>query len=190
MAVSLGHQLRGMSLQAAAPAPAARRCRAQQRGVVVLAAEPVADDFHARFSAIGRRYRYRILNRRPPSALDRGRLWAVARTLDAEAMAAGAQRLLGKHDFSSFRAAECQALSPVKTLDRLDVVREGEEIVVYAAARSFLHHQVRNLVGSLKFVGEGKWTPDDIAAVLEARDRTKAGPTAPAEGLYLVGVDY
>lgn len=158
--------------------------------VAVLAAEAAAADFHARFSATGRRYLYRILDRRAPAVLDRGRVWWLPRVLDAEAMQAGADRLVGHHDFSSFRAAECQAASPVKTLDRLRVARAGAEIRVEAAARSFLHHQVRNLVGTLKLVGEGKWSPDDVSRALEARDRRAAGPTAPPEGLYLTGVDY
>jgi len=158
--------------------------------VAVLAAEAAAADFHARFSATGRRYLYRILDRRAPAVLDRGRVWWLPRVLDAEAMQAGADRLVGHHDFSSFRAAECQAASPVKTLDRLRVARAGAEIRVEAAARSFLHHQVRNLVGTLKLVGEGKWSPDDVNRALEARDRRAAGPTAPPEGLYLTGVDY
>jgi len=158
--------------------------------VAVLAAEAVGGDFHARFSAIGRRYTYRIVNRRAPLTTQRGLAWGVAKTLDAEAMHEAAQRLIGRHDFTSFRASECQAASPVKTLDRLEVVRQGEEILVYAAARSFLHHQVRNIVGSLKWVGEGRWTADDIAAALEARDRRAGGPTAPPDGLSLTGVVY
>ncbi|MDX2144922.1 MAG: tRNA pseudouridine(38-40) synthase TruA [Rhodospirillaceae bacterium] len=158
--------------------------------IAVLKATRVADDFHARFSALERRYEYRIVNRRAPLALDRDRAWWLPMTLDAQAMHAAAQKLVGKHDFTSFRAAECQADSPVRTLDELSVARRGEEIVIQARARSFLHHQVRNIVGTLKFVGEGKWTADDVAAALAARDRAKAGPTAPAAGLYLVGVRY
>ncbi len=158
--------------------------------VAVLAAEAVGDDFHARFSAIGRRYCYRIVNRRAPLTTQRGLAWGVGRTLDAAAMHEAAQRLIGRHDFSSFRASECQAASPVKTLDRLDVVRQGEEILVYAAARSFLHHQVRNMVGSLKWVGEGRWNADHISAALEARDRRAGGPTAPPDGLSLTRVVY
>ena len=158
--------------------------------IAVLAAAAVGEDFHARFSAIGRRYRYRIVSRRAPLALERGRAWFLPMALDAEAMHDSAQVLVGRHDFTSFRAAECQAESPVKTLDRLAVARRGETIEVEAAARSFLHHQVRNLVGTLKLVGEGKWRRQDVAAALAARDRAAAGPTAPAEGLYLVGVDY
>lgn len=158
--------------------------------IAVLAAEAVGDDFHARFSATGRAYLYRILNRRAPAALTRGRVWQVGRALDAEAMAAAAAHLLGRHDFTSFRAAECQADSPVKTLDRLDVRREGEEIHLIVEARSFLHHQVRNFAGTLKRVGEGAWTPEHVATILAARDRRAAGPTAPAPGLYLTRVVY
>lgn len=158
--------------------------------IVVLAADPVADDFHARFSATRRRYLYRIVNRRAPLALDRGRAWFVPVPLDAAAMQAAAQVLVGHHDFSSFRAAECQATSPLKTLDVLAVERAGEEIRVRAQARSFLHRQVRNIVGSLQLVGAGKWNREDLAAALAARDRRAAGPAAPAEGLYLVAVDY
>jgi tRNA pseudouridine38-40 synthase len=158
--------------------------------IAVLSAEVAPPDFHARFSATRRRYLYRIVNRRAPLALDRGRAWFVPVRLDAEAMHAAAQALLGHHDFSSFRAAECQAASPVKTLDRLDVTRRGDEIRVEAEARSFLHHQVRNMVGSLRRVGEGKWDRAKLAWVLAQRDRSAAGPTAPAEGLYLVEVGY
>jgi tRNA pseudouridine38-40 synthase len=158
--------------------------------VAVLAAEAVGEEFHARFSATGRRYCYRIVNRRAPLTTQRGLAWLVPKKLDAGAMHDAAQRLVGHHDFTSFRAAECQAASPMKTLDRLDVAREGEEILVYAAARSFLHHQVRNMVGSLKWVGEGRWSADDISAALEARDRRAGGPTAPPDGLSLTGVVY
>ncbi|KIL98118.1 tRNA pseudouridine synthase A [Paramagnetospirillum magnetotacticum MS-1] len=158
--------------------------------VAVVAAELVGDDFHARFSAVGRSYLYRIVNRRAPLALDQHRAWWVPVSLDAEAMAEGARRLLGHHDFTTFRASECQAKSPMKTLDVLDVTRVGEEIRIIAEARSFLHHQVRNMVGTLKLVGEGKWSPDDMARALAACDRTKGGPTAPAAGLCLTGVSY
>ena len=158
--------------------------------VAVLVAEAVDDEFHARFSATGRRYLYRIVNRRAPLALERGRAWFVPSPLDTEAMHAAAQALVGQHDFTSFRAAECQAKSPVKTLDRLSVERDGEEVRVQAAARSFLHHQVRNMVGTLRLVGIGKWTAGDVAEALEKRDRAAAGPTAPAEGLYLTEVVY
>lgn len=158
--------------------------------VAVLAAEAVGDDFHARFSATGRAYLYRIVNRRAPLALERGRAWFVPQPLDAEAMHAAAQLLVGRHDFTSFRASECQARSPVKTLDHLSVTRSGTTVDVRAAARSFLHHQVRNFVGSLKLVGEGRWRGDDLRRALEARDRSAAGPTAPACGLYLAEVRY
>jgi tRNA pseudouridine38-40 synthase len=158
--------------------------------ISVLAAEAVADDFHARFSATERAYLYRILNRRAPPALDKDRVWWVAAPLDAGAMAEAARELVGRHDFSTFRAALCQASSPVRTLDVLEVSRRGEEIHVAARARSFLHHQVRNMVGSLKLVGEGKWTAADLRAALEARNRARGGPTAPAAGLYLTGVRY
>ena len=158
--------------------------------VAVLSAERVDTDFDARFSAQQRHYLYRIVNRRPDLALERGRAWRVPRPLDADAMHAAAQRLVGKHDFTTFRAAECQAKSPVKTLDRLDVERAGDEIRVTAVARSFLHSQVRSMVGSLVLVGEGKWSADDLARSLAARDRSTCGPLAPPEGLYLVRVDY
>ena len=137
-----------------------------------------------------RHYLYRIVNRRADLALERGRAWRVPRPLDAAAMHAAAQRLVGRHDFTTFRAAECQAKSPVKTLDRLDVARDGDEIAIVASARSFLHNQVRSMVGSLVQVGEGRWSADDLAAALAARDRTACGPVAPPEGLYLVRVDY
>lgn len=162
----------------------------RREAVAVLSAEAVDVDFHARFSATSRAYLYRIANRRPPLVLERGRAWWVPVPLDAPAMAAGAQHLLGKHDFTSFRAGECQAASPIKTLDHLMVRREGEFIEIEARARSFLHHQVRNIVGTLKLVGEGKWLPEDVRHALAARDRRAAGPTAPAEGLYLTEVGY
>jgi tRNA pseudouridine38-40 synthase len=158
--------------------------------VSVLSVEPVENGFHARVSATRRSYLYRILNRRAPPALERNHVWFVAAPLDAVAMAAGARHLLGHHDFTSFRATECQAASPVKTLDRLDVTRVGEEIRIVTEARSFLHHQVRNMVGTLKLVGVGQWRPEDVAAALAARDRGAAGPTAPPEGLYLTSVGY
>ncbi len=158
--------------------------------VAVLATTAVDDGFHARFSATWRAYRYVIVNRRPPLALDAGRAWHVKAPLDAAAMQAGADRLLGHHDFTSFRATHCQSKSPMKTLDLLQVSRHGERILVEARARSFLHHQVRNMVGSLRLVGEGKWRPDDVTRALQARDRAAAGPTAPAEGLTLTGVGY
>jgi tRNA pseudouridine38-40 synthase len=158
--------------------------------IAILSAEAVAPDFHARFSATGRRYLYRIVNRRGPLALERGRAWWVPGSLDTDAMAVAAERLIGRHDFTSFRSSICQAPSPVKTLDRLCVERAGEEIRIEAAARSFLHHQVRNMVGSLKLVGEGRWSAGDLSAALDARDRRAAGPTAPPEGLYLVAVAF
>jgi len=158
--------------------------------VAVLLAEAVDDEFQARFSATGRRYLYRILNRRAPPALEAGRVWHVGAALDAAAMHEAAQALVGKHDFTSFRATNCQADTPVKTLDALDVEQDGEEIHIRAAARSFLHHQVRNFAGTLRLVGEGKWDKAALAAALEARDRAAGGPTAPAEGLYLTEVIY
>jgi tRNA pseudouridine38-40 synthase len=158
--------------------------------VSVLSAERAPEGFHARFSAVQRRYLYRIVNRRAPLALDAGRAWRVPQPLDAEKMHRAAQALVGRHDFTSFRASLCQAASPVKTLDLLEVARCGEEITIRAEARSFLHHQVRNMVGSLRLVGEGRWSEADIARALEARDRSAAGPTAPAHGLYLIEVRY
>jgi len=158
--------------------------------IAVLLAEPVPDDFQARFSAIRRHYVYRILNRRSPGALQRNIVWHVARALDVARMHEGAQRLLGRHDFTTFRAAECQANSPVRTLERLDVVRVGDVIEIHASARSFLHHQVRSLAGSLKHVGEGKWSPADMRAALDARDRARCGAMAPSRGLYLMAVAY
>ena len=158
--------------------------------IAVLSADIVADDFEARFSATRRHYLYRISNRRANLALDIGRVWRVPRALDAEAMHRAAQRLLGKHDFTTFRDTECQAKSPDKTLDQLDVVREGEAILIRTSARSFLHSQVRSMVGSLVWVGEGRWSADDLAAALAARNRAACGPVAPPEGLYLVRVEY
>ena len=158
--------------------------------VVVLRAALAAEDWNPRFSAIGRAYRYRILNRRPRPALLLGRVWHVDRTLDAAAMHRAAQALLGRHDFTSFRAAACQAKSPLRTLDRLDVARHGETIEFVVEARSFLHHQVRNMVGTLKLVGEGRWPEAAVAAALAARDRAAAGPTAPPDGLALTEVRY
>ncbi len=158
--------------------------------VSVIAAEPVADAFDARFSAVRRRYLYRLCNRRAPLALNVGRQWLVKRRLDAAAMHAGAQLLLGRHDFSTFRDSECQAESPVRTLEQLDVAREGDLILIRASARSFLHRQVRSMVGSLEHVGSGRWSPVELRAALEACDRRRCGTVAPAAGLYLVGVDY
>ncbi len=158
--------------------------------IVVLAAAAAADDFHARFDAIQRSYAYRILNRRAPPALDLGRVWWVARALDVVAMSSAAGELCGHHDFTSFRASECQARSPEKTLDALDVTQAGEEIHIHAVAQSFLHHQVRNIAGTLQQVGLGRLTSADMAPILAARDRAAAGPTAPAAGLTLLRVDY
>jgi tRNA pseudouridine38-40 synthase len=158
--------------------------------VAVLAVERAAPDFDARFSAVKRHYLYRIVNRRADLTLEQNRAWRVPRPLDAAAMHVAAQRLIGRHDFTTFRSTECQAKSPVKTLDRLDVARDGDEIRITAAARSFLQHQVRSMVGSLVHVGEGKWRADDLAAALAARNRTACGQVAPPHGLYLVRVDY
>lgn len=158
--------------------------------VAVLAAELAPADFHARFSARSRRYRYRILARPAPPALDRGRVWWVPVPLDPAVMAEAAALLVGHHDFTTFRSTMCQADSPVKTLDLLDVRAEGAEIRIEALARSFLHNQVRILAGTLKRVGEGAWTPDDVAAALAARSRARGGPTAPASGLCLMAVGY
>ena len=158
--------------------------------VAILAAEPVADDWHARFSCIGRRYLYRIVNRRAPLALDSGRAWQVAVPLDSAAMHEAAQGLVGLHDFTTFRSAHCQSASPVKTLDRLDVRREGDVIEIEAAARSFLHHQVRSMVGCLQLVGRGKWSPDELQAALEAADRSALGLNAPPDGLYFEEAAY
>ena len=156
----------------------------------VLEAAEARQDFHARRSAIGRAYRFRILNRRAPPALERGLVWHVGTPLDAGAMQAAAQHLIGKHDFSSFRAAGCQANSPVKTLDRLDVSRHGEEIWIEAEARSFLYNQIRIFAGTLKKVGDGTWPPERLADILAARNREAAGPTAPPTGLCFSGVRY
>lgn len=158
--------------------------------VAVIEAARVGEDFHARFSAIGRRYLYRILNRRAPAALDRGQVWLVKKPLDAGAMHAAAQVLVGSHDFTTFRDVHCQAKSPVKTLDQVTVERAGDEVRLAFSARSFLHRQVRSMTGSLAEVGTGRWSAQDLADALQARDRTACGPVAPASGLCLVGVDY
>jgi tRNA pseudouridine38-40 synthase len=158
--------------------------------VAVLAVERVAETFDARFSAVKRHYLYRIANRRADLALDRSRAWRVGRRLDHDAMQAAAQLLVGRHDFTTFRHIHCQAKSPVKTLDRLDVARDGEDLRITASARSFLHTQVRSMVGALAAVGDGRWTGDDLAAALAACDRTACAPVAPPDGLYLVRVDY
>jgi tRNA pseudouridine38-40 synthase len=158
--------------------------------IAVLACEVKPDDWHARFSCIGRRYLYRIRNRRAPLTLEKGRAWHVTRPLDAEAMHRAAQALVGRHDFTTFRSAHCQAESPVKTLDRLDVRREGDAVLVEAEARSFLHHQVRSMVGTLALVGLGQWREEQVAVALAARDRAALGLNAPAEGLYFVEARY
>lgn len=158
--------------------------------VAVIHAEAAGDDFQARFSATGRSYWYRIINRRARLTLAANRAWHIPEALDAAAMHKAAQLLLGNHDFTSFRSTECQAQSAQKTLDKLDVIRNGEEIHVLAGARSFLHHQVRNMVGTLRLIGNGKWSEADLQNALVARDRRAAGETAPADGLYLVGVSY
>jgi tRNA pseudouridine38-40 synthase len=164
--------------------------RLRPHPIAVLAAEKVPDTFDARFSARQRHYLYRIVNRRSDLALERGRAWRLPRRLDEAAMAAAAQRLVGRHDFTTFRHVDCQAKSPVKTLDQLDVVRSGEEVRIIACARSFLHSQVRSMVGALVLVGDGRWTADDLAAARDARDRSACAPVAPPDGLYLVKVDY
>jgi tRNA pseudouridine38-40 synthase len=158
--------------------------------IAILAAEKVPDDFNARTSAVKRHYLYRIVNRRPDLTLEAGRAWRVPRPLDAAAMHAAAQLLVGKHDFTTFRSTECQAKSPIKTLDRLDVERDGDEVRIFASARSFLHNQVRSMVGSLVAVGEEKWSAGELGKALAARDRTACGPVAPPDGLYLMRVDY
>ena len=158
--------------------------------ISVLEVEQVADDWHARFSCVGRRCLYRILNRRAPPALDVGKVWHIAVPLDDEAMAEGAAHLIGRHDFTTFRSAQCQSDSPVKTLDRLEVTSVGEEIRIEAAARSFLHHQVRSMVGCLALVGRGQWQPDDMRKALEAADRSALGLNAPPHGLYFVEAIY
>lgn len=158
--------------------------------VVVVECDAVSADFEARFSALARHYEYRILNRRAPAAIERNQVWHVPKPLDPALMHQAAQLILGQHDFSTFRSSECQANSPIRTLDAFDVSASEEVIAVTASARSFLHHQVRSMVGSLKLVGEGKWSPDDFRAALDAADRTRCGPMAPASGLYLTGVDY
>jgi tRNA pseudouridine38-40 synthase len=158
--------------------------------VAVTAVTAVTDDFDARFSATARHYLFRIVNRRAPLALEKGRAWLVKRRLDAEAMHEAAQMLVGKHDFTTFRSVQCQAKSPVKTLDRLDVARNGDLIEIRASARSFLHNQVRSMVGTIKKAGEGSWRVADVLNALQAADRAACGPVAPPDGLYLVRVDY
>ena len=158
--------------------------------IAVVEAQVAADDFHARFSATGRRYLYRILNRRAPPALDLGRVWHVKKRLDHEAMHLAAQRMIGRHDFTTFRDMQCQASSPIKTLDLLTVRREGDEVMLDFASRSFLHRQVRSMVGSLVEVGAGRWSAEQLQSALEARDRRRCGQVAPPQGLYLTGVEY
>jgi tRNA pseudouridine38-40 synthase len=158
--------------------------------VAVVSAERVADDFHARFSATGRRYLYLVVNRRAPLTLQKGLAWRVPDALDVEAMQAAAELLLGTHDFTTFRSTQCQAKSPVKTLDRFRIERDGEEIRFHLAARSFLHNQVRSFVGTLERVGAGKWPVEQVAEALAARDRAACGPVAPPDGLYLAEVTY
>jgi tRNA pseudouridine38-40 synthase len=160
------------------------------RPVAVLSVQTVPESFHARLSAVKRHYLYRILNRRSPPALEANRVWHVPWPLDAVLMHEAAQTLVGRHDFTTFRAAECQANSPIRTLDRLHVERIGDEIRVHASARSFLHHQVRSMVGTLAKAGGGRWSVADVRAALDARERARCGPMAPSSGLYLVGVDY
>jgi tRNA pseudouridine38-40 synthase len=168
----------------------ALNARVRPNPVAILACEPVADDWHARFSCTGRRYVYRIVTRRAQLALDAGRAWRIAPPLDAEAMHDAAQSLVGRHDFTTFRSVHCQSESPVKTLDRLDVVRTGDRVDVHAAARSFLHHQVRSMVGCLALVGQGRWTAQDLRDALEARDRAELGLNAPPDGLYFAEAVY
>ncbi len=162
----------------------------RHHAVAVVAAEVVSADFDARFGAISRHYRYRIANRRAPLTVDRGRAWHIPTPLDIEAMQTAAEHLVGHHDFTTFRSIRCQSKSPEKTLDELSVRRQGEEVLFEARARSFLHNQVRSMVGTLDRVGRGKWTPDEVAQALAARQRSRAGPTAPPEGLYLMSVSY
>ena len=168
----------------------ALNARLRPAPVAVLACAVVADDWHARFSCVGRAYEYRIINRRAPLSWERGLAWQVPQPLDAAAMAAAAAMLVGRHDFTTFRSAHCQADSPVRTLDRLEVIRAGERIAVIAAARSFLHHQVRSMVGCLALVGMGRWAPDDVAVALAARDRARLGLNAPPDGLFFTNAVY
>jgi tRNA pseudouridine38-40 synthase len=158
--------------------------------VAIVSAEVAPDGFNARTSAVKRHYLYRILNRRAPPALELNHVWHVPQPLDVDTMHAAAQALVGRHDFTTFRAAECQANSPIRTLERLDVERIGDELRIYASARSFLHHQVRSMAGTLMLAGAGRWTVENVGQALEARDRARCGPTAPAAGLTLVGVEY
>src|SRR3569623_817643 len=156
----------------------------------LLHARAVPDDWHARVSCLGRHYEYRIVTRRAPLTFETGLAWRLATPLDGDAMAKGAAKLLGRHDFTTFRSAHCQADSPLRTLDRLEVIQHGDRISVGASARAFLHHQVRSMVGCLALDGQGKWAPDDMAAALAARDRAALGLNAPSDGLYFIGADY
>ena len=158
--------------------------------ISILDVAEAPENFHARFSATGRRYLYRILNRRPPPAIERSRVWHVKNPLDVDVMQAAANVLVGHHDFTTFRSTHCQSASAIKTLDKLDVSRAGEEVHIWAASRSFLHNQVRSMVGTLKMAGEGKWSVDDVKEALAAKDRTACGPVAPPHGLYLAAVEY
>lgn len=162
----------------------------KEHSIAILNIETVDENFHARFSATRRHYIYKILNRRGPAALDKKRVWVVHKKLNIKAMQEAGKVLIGKHDFTSFRDSECQSKSPVKTLEKIEITQHGDEIHFSVSAPSFLHHMVRNIVGTLKYVGEGKWTKNDIKKILDAKDRKKAGPTAPPQGLYLVKVDY
>lgn len=168
----------------------ALNARLRPAPVAILACEAVADDWHARFSCVARHYEYRIVQRRAPLTWEQGLAWRIPGDLDAAAMHAAAQRLVGRHDFTTFRSAHCQADSPLRTLDRLDVARSGDRITVRASARSFLHHQVRSMVGCLALVGQGRWSADDLRAALDARDRAELGLNAPSDGLFFVGADY
>jgi tRNA pseudouridine38-40 synthase len=158
--------------------------------IAVIAAENVPNDWHARFSCTGRRYVYHIINRTAPLTLDQGRAWRIGQPLDADAMHVAAQHLVGSHDFTTFRSAHCQSASPLKSLDQLDIERDGDLILVHAAARSFLHHQVRSMVGCLALVGRGRWSADDLKAALEAKDRAALGHNAPPDGLYFAEAVY
>ncbi len=168
----------------------ALNARLRPAPVAVLSCESVPDDWHARFSCIGRSYEYRIVNRRAPLTFERGLAWQVPQPLDASAMAAGAAQLVGRHDFTTFRSAHCQADSPVRTLDRLDVARTDERVTIVAEARSFLHHQVRSMVGCLALVGMRRWSPDQVGEALAAKDRARLGLNAPPDGLFFTGAVY
>lgn len=168
----------------------ALNARLRPHPVAILDCVEMPDDWHARFSCLARHYEYRIVQRRAPLTWERGLAWRIPAPLDAEAMHAAAQILVGKHDFTTFRSAHCQSESPVKTLDQLDVVRSGDRVAVYASARSFLHHQVRSMVGCLGLVGQGKWSAEDVRDALEAADRSRLGLNAPPDGLFFVRADY